>query len=184
MKKITAAFFLLLLPLTVSFASDWLSVTKNERGEIIIDNSHGDVEDRIRFLNKTDSIINITIAAKHKKSKQINLLASATIKPKDTQFVNSSYNDNLDDFSYFIVTTSNGEIIACKAESSHDDLYFYIDEFSASDSQYQTASSGTKNSSQSTNQALDELLKWKQLLDAGVITQVEFDIKKRELLGL
>lgn len=32
--------------------------------------------------------------------------------------------------------------------------------------------------------AADELLKYKQLLDAGVITQEEFDAKKKELLGL
>lgn len=30
----------------------------------------------------------------------------------------------------------------------------------------------------------DELLKWKGLLDQGVITQEEFDAKKKELLGL
>ena len=32
--------------------------------------------------------------------------------------------------------------------------------------------------------AADEILKYKQLLDAGVITQEEFDKKKAELLGL
>jgi len=31
--------------------------------------------------------------------------------------------------------------------------------------------------------AADELLKFKQLLDAGVLTQDEFDAKKRQLLG-
>ena len=30
----------------------------------------------------------------------------------------------------------------------------------------------------------DELRKWKQLLDDGVITQEEFDAKKKQLLGL
>ena len=30
----------------------------------------------------------------------------------------------------------------------------------------------------------DELLKYKQLLDSGVITQEEFDAKKKQLLGL
>ena len=30
----------------------------------------------------------------------------------------------------------------------------------------------------------DELMKYKQLLDAGIITQSEFDAKKRQLLGL
>ena len=33
-------------------------------------------------------------------------------------------------------------------------------------------------------QTADELLKYKELLDAGAITQAEFDAKKRQLLGL
>ena len=32
--------------------------------------------------------------------------------------------------------------------------------------------------------AADEILKFKQLLDAGVLTQEEFDAKKKQLLGL
>ena len=31
--------------------------------------------------------------------------------------------------------------------------------------------------------AADEILKFKQLLDAGIITQEEFDAKKKQLLG-
>ncbi len=34
------------------------------------------------------------------------------------------------------------------------------------------------------NSPADELIKYKQLLDMGVLTQEEFDIKKKELLGL
>ena len=34
------------------------------------------------------------------------------------------------------------------------------------------------------NSAADELLKFKQLLDMGAITQDEFDAKKKQLLGL
>ena len=32
--------------------------------------------------------------------------------------------------------------------------------------------------------AADEILKFKQLLDAGIITQEEFDAKKKQLLGI
>ncbi|MBR1968808.1 MAG: SHOCT domain-containing protein [Clostridia bacterium] len=35
-----------------------------------------------------------------------------------------------------------------------------------------------------TNSAADEIKKFKDLLDAGVITQEEFDLKKKQLLGL
>ena len=34
------------------------------------------------------------------------------------------------------------------------------------------------------NSAADEIVKFKELLDGGVITQTEFDAKKKQLLGL
>lgn len=42
----------------------------------------------------------------------------------------------------------------------------------------------TKNSQQSQTSSADEILKYKNLLDIGAITQEEFDAKKKELLGL
>lgn len=32
--------------------------------------------------------------------------------------------------------------------------------------------------------AADEIIKFKQLLDAGILTQEEFDAKKKQLLGI
>lgn len=43
----------------------------------------------------------------------------------------------------------------------------------------QNSSANTKNAS-----SADEILKYKNLLDVGAITQEEFDLKKKELLGL
>ena len=48
----------------------------------------------------------------------------------------------------------------------------------------QNQSAEAKLASQSVNSEADEILKFKQLLDAGVITQEEFDAKKKQLLGL
>lgn len=42
----------------------------------------------------------------------------------------------------------------------------------------------TAQTSDSTFSTADEILKFKQLLDAGVLTQEEFDAKKKQLLGL
>jgi hypothetical protein len=45
----------------------------------------------------------------------------------------------------------------------------------------------TKGSSQAQSQPYspaDEILKYKNLLDQGIITKEEFDIKKKKLLGL
>ena len=40
------------------------------------------------------------------------------------------------------------------------------------------------STSNSENSSLDEIKKLKELLDSGIITQEEFDLKKKELLGL
>ena len=45
-------------------------------------------------------------------------------------------------------------------------------------------SKATNTVSQEQPKATDELIKYKELLDSGVITQEEFDAKKKQLLGL
>ena len=54
-----------------------------------------------------------------------------------------------------------------------NDLYFAVN---------QVTGIFLKNSNDES--AADELLKWKKLLDSGVITREEFDLKKKQLLGL
>ena len=51
----------------------------------------------------------------------------------------------------------------------------------ATDEDIRTAANGNSNSAVS---SADELKKYKELLDSGVITQEEFDAKKKQLLGL
>ena len=41
-----------------------------------------------------------------------------------------------------------------------------------------------ENTDEKSPSAADEILKYKQLLDMGVITQEEFDLKKKQLLNL
>lgn len=43
---------------------------------------------------------------------------------------------------------------------------------------------GAPTASNGSISTADELLKWKQLLDSGAITQEEYDAKKKQLLGL
>ena len=65
-----------------------------------------------------------------------------------------------------------------------ESIYKYVDK------RISESKSAKSNSTQSTTvvqQALstaDELKKFKELLDIGVITQEEFDAKKKQLLGL
>lgn len=47
-----------------------------------------------------------------------------------------------------------------------------------------TPVSNDENSNEITQSVVDELKKFKELLDSGIITQEEFDAKKKQLLGL
>lgn len=64
-----------------------------------------------------------------------------------------------------------------KAPYMYDKVKEELDELNK---QLQASASEAKQ--EKTNSNLDELLKYKKLLDAGVITQAEFDEKKKELL--
>lgn len=79
----------------------------------------------------------------------------------------------MDDFRNFIISLDNGKIVSYTAEMAWNDLYFAVN---------QVTGIFLKNSNDES--AADELLKWKKLLDSGVITREEFDLKKKQLLGL
>ena len=150
-----------------------LSSNINNQGEIEIDNSKGDVEDRIHIENNTDSNISIIIKGTHKK-KGIIPVASGFVPAHDTKFINTNFEDDLDDFKNFIITLDAGIIVSYTAEMAWSDLYFAVNEVS-----------GLKTKEIVSNESsADELTKWKKLLDSGVITQEEFNIKKKQLLGL
>ena len=53
-----------------------------------------------------------------------------------------------------------------------------------SEEEFKALQTAKNNSSAPAVSAADELKKFKELLDAGVITQEEFDAKKKQLLGL
>ena len=53
-----------------------------------------------------------------------------------------------------------------------------------SDSKENTSKTEIKVESKPQNSSMDDLMKLKELLDAGIISQEEFDAKKKQLLGL
>lgn len=186
MKKYIMFVLLLLLTLPFCLAKDFLSWQRTHEGGILVDNSKGNVEDRIRLINNSSYDIEISIMGNHKK-KGVIQIAVVDMRARDTDYIDTPYEDDLDDFKSFIISTENGNIISCLAECSHDDLIFSIDKFSPSYKNSLKTQRGTESIQESntiTNDSVDELLKWKELLDAGIITQVEFDIKKKQLLGM
>lgn len=176
MKKLVSALLFLLLAISAYSKTVPLAYSVNENGEIIVTNNKGIVEDRIHLENATDTAIKITIKGKYKKSEKTVIIATDFIASHDTKYLATSYEDDLDDFSFFIITIEGGKITSCQTESAYDDLYIYINETDLKPEQTKKTVSAYS--------AADELLKWKELLDKGVITQEEFDAKKKTLLGL
>ena len=64
--------------------------------------------------------------------------------------------------------------------SNSDELKSYIMDYV---SEYKIENPVTNSNNNQPSQA-DELKKYKDLLDSGIITQEEFDAKKKQLLGL
>ena len=145
----------------------------NTNGEIVIDNTTGIVEDKLRIGNDTNTGIEVIIKGNHRNLGLIEV-ASGFIKARDTIYLTSKYEDNLDSFNSFIIGLKEGKITKYTASMNWDDLIFSIHETDLIQSvDFSTIISPA-----------DELLKWKQLLDMGAITQDEFNAKKKQLLGL
>lgn len=53
-----------------------------------------------------------------------------------------------------------------------------------SEEEYKAFQASNERENNKTASSADELMKFKELLDSGVITQEEFDVKKKQLLGL
>ena len=67
---------------------------------------------------------------------------------------------------------------------SNSTVTFFTETIKEQIEAYKNGSNSVVTSIVNTVSAADELLKYKQLLDAGVLTQEEFDTKKKELLNM
>ena len=82
-------------------------------------------------------------------------------------------------FKGIAIGTSSGRIVF-KGIGNRDDLYATINKLLI---ERQKNAAGNKHHEEATSTP-DELKKYKDLLDSGIITQEEFDAKKKQLLGL
>ena len=82
-------------------------------------------------------------------------------------------------FSTIAVATSSGI-----TKFAFIDNYKEVGEVLAQKINLRQENTSTSNQQQTTQTYTDELVKLKNLLDSGILTQEEFDAKKKELLGL
>ncbi|MBQ3825506.1 MAG: SHOCT domain-containing protein [Spirochaetaceae bacterium] len=184
MKQIFIAFFLLLSLSAFAKPSSHLFHEISADGTVIIDNEKHGVEDRIHVQNDTGETLDFVIAG-IARGERATVLSNIVLKPKESRFLTTAYDDDLDDFYRFRVYLKNGTIALCSAQRIKDDLYIVISKVNIGAAPDVSAISSDSISSQdATTTEADELRKWKALLDDGIITQDEFNAKKKQLLGL
>ena len=144
----------------------------NANNEIILKNAKFIVKDKLRIGNDTETPIEVIIKGTDENNGLVDV-ASGFVKAKDTVYLTTKYEDKLDNFKTLIISLKEGKIVKFTAEMAWHDLIFTVHETDI----LPPVKTGTLSPA-------DELLKWKQLLDSGAITQEEFDAKKKQLLGL
>ena len=118
--------------------------------------------------------------------------------------LSSIFDGTLDNFGKFIVSVKDGNILEYKLSTNHGDLYIDIFKVEMNDGTVSEEleenrktvvkkSKGTKISIKDNKKetphnnqeesVVDQLFKWKQLLDMGAITQEEYDKQKAKLLN-
>lgn len=85
-------------------------------------------------------------------------------------------------FKSITISTSSGKV-GFSAVKNRDEIHKIVSDLLVERQKQTTASAQTITPTSATGNA-DELKKYKDLLDAGIITQEEFDAKKKQLLGL
>ena len=172
MKRIFIFISIILLT-TVAYAKTVpLNSKIRTNGEIELKNAKLIVRDRLRIGNDTETPIEVIIKGTDENNGLIEV-ASGFIKAKDTAYLTTKYEDKLDNFKTLIVSLKEGKITKFTAEMAWHDLIFTVHETDLKP----PVKSGTLSPA-------DELIKWKQLLDMGGITQEEYEAKKKQLLGL
>lgn len=76
-----------------------------------------------------------------------------------------------------MITINDGELTVSLKEREPLRAFF-----EAADKQWKLYKQGTAASGGKSN--ADDIMRWKDLLDAGAITQAEYDAKKKQLLGI
>ena len=175
MKKLFVI-LLIIFSATLAYSFPWsreeLPTSINDDGEIVVINKDNDVEDKLRIGNETNSSIDVIIKGVHDKHGIIEI-ASANIAAHGTIYLHSEWENKLEDFKQFYISIEGGKITKYFAQVGSSDLLFYI---------YETDIKKSDNNGYFS--PADELIKWKQLLDMGGITQEEYEAKKKQLLGL
>lgn len=181
--------------------------TVNDEGDIEIINPKGLISQRIACRNHTNLNFYVEIEGfklKADTKTRITGKAKKNLKANKWTGLSSIFDGTLDNFGKFIVSVKDGNILEYKLSTNHGDLYIDIFKVEMNDGTVSEEleenrktvvkeSKGTKISIKDNKKetphnnqeesVVDQLFKWKQLLDMGAITQEEYDEQKAKLLN-
>ena len=181
--------------------------TVNDEGDIEIINPKGLISQRIACRNHTNLNFYVEIEGFKLKADTKTRITGKTkknLKANKWTGLSSIFDGTLDNFGKFIVSVKDGNILEYKLSTNHGDLYIDIFKVEMNDGTVSEEleenrktvvkeSKGTqisikdnKKETPHNNQeesVVDQLFKWKQLLDMGAITQEEYDKQKAKLLN-
>lgn len=179
----------------------------NEDGTVEILNPKGLISQRIACRNNTNLSFSVEVEGYKLKATtktQITGKNKKNLKANKWTGLTSIFDGSMDNFGKFIVSVTDGTILEYKLSTNHGDLYIDIYKVEMNDGTVSeeleeiqktvvSKNKGTKisvknnkneNPAKNSNEepVVDQLLKWKQLLDMGAITQEEYDEQKALLL--
>lgn len=181
--------------------------TVNDEGDIEIINPKGLISQRIACRNHTNLNFYVEIEGFKLKADTKTRITGKTkknLKANKWTGLSSIFDGTLDNFGKFIVSVKDGNILEYKLSTNHGDLYIDIFKVEMNDGTVSEEleenrktvvkkSKGTKISIKDNKKetphnnqeesVVDQLFKWKQLLDMGAITQEEYDKQKAKLLN-
>lgn len=181
--------------------------TVNDEGDIEIINPKGLISQRIACRNHTNLNFYVEIEGFKLKANTKTRITGKTkknLKANKWTGLTSIFDGTLDNFGKFIVSVKDGNILEYKLSTNHGDLYIDIfkvemndgtvsEELEENKKTVVKKSKGTKISIKDNKKetphnnqeesVVDQLFKWKQLLDMGAITQEEYDKQKAKLLN-
>lgn len=127
------------------------------------------------LLGGVGAVVGAITGTSHEKS---------TIKKMSVNFTVDNRNIEKLTFNALPSDTKRGSLVYKAVLQEIDKVLFVLNDISQKAQKTREASVAPEETVSATVSVADEILKFKQLLDMGVITQEEFDAKKKQLLGI
>ena len=152
-----------------------IPTSPDEEG-VKIHTSGFNVYDNVFLENRAGANLRIVLKGQHTKLGEVEI-GRAFLYEGAELHLNTVFEDKLKMFAYMtVIGQDDVQILQCTAYESHQDVHIIIEKTSSKRAK-------TVGSSAQATDATEQLKQYKEWLDLGIITQDEFNAKRRELIG-